>query len=158
MQEKYYNRDLSYSIWHRHPNLPKDISWIDIDACEYCDICKEPLALIELAIDVGQEEKPFTVTKKLAEKANIEAYLVLYKLDFDNPIKKYSKNAQGNKVKIIHYPVISFRVKQIFPKHTKFYHLSLDRYQKFLTDMRYKHRCRSVYEQQDRPFAKTLPG
>jgi hypothetical protein len=53
---------------------------IDIDITEYCSKCGEPLALIETAIDKGQEFKPTRVTVKLAQKAGIKAYLIYYKI------------------------------------------------------------------------------
>lgn len=81
-------RDLTYSAWHRRHstrrfvgiNQAQLLAQIDLDASlwvEYDDGTKEPLALIESARDVGQW-KPGTVTRKLAEKAGIPAFVVLY--------------------------------------------------------------------------------
>ena len=64
-QEEVYNtRDRSYSAWHRRKSTGRFIGFehaqllamIDLDASlyvEYDDGTKEPIALIETAIDVG---------------------------------------------------------------------------------------------------------
>jgi hypothetical protein len=91
MQEERFNsRDRSYSAWHRRNSLRRfvgiecaqTLTMIDLDASlyvEYDDGTKEPLALIETAMDTGQERKPATVTKKLAQRAGIPAYILLYR-------------------------------------------------------------------------------
>ena len=77
--ERYGTRDLTFSQWHR--SLPNHCTAIDVDFLEYCQRCRAPLALIELARDVGQAFKPTTVLERLAERAGIRGYVVLYKLD-----------------------------------------------------------------------------
>ena len=62
LKERYGKRDLTYSSWHRPESISRflekryayNLDFIDLDAIEYCHFCKEPLALIELAQDVGQ--------------------------------------------------------------------------------------------------------
>jgi len=74
---------------------------------EYDDGTKDPLALIETAMDRGQTMKPATVTKKLAERCSpqIKAYILLYKL------------AQQPNPADPKWPDIeSFRVKRIWPE------------------------------------------
>ena len=57
-----------------------------INSIEYDDWSKEPLALLELAQDIGQDLKPATVIAALARRAGIEAFVVLYTLaDSANP-------------------------------------------------------------------------
>lgn len=90
-QETYGTRDLSYSKWHR--TLSDDCTYIDIDCLEYCDRCKCPLALVELAQDRGQERKATTVMRRLAHMANLPAFLVFYQID----------------------PEPRFRVRQVYP-------------------------------------------
>lgn len=117
MQEEIYNsRDRSYSAWHRRASLRRFVGieraqtlvMIDLDASlyvEYDDGTKEPLALFETAMDRGQLFKPATVTTKLAERAGIPAYVVLYKLSgFPN-----SADPQWMDIE-------SFRVKRLRPK------------------------------------------
>jgi hypothetical protein len=86
------------------------LAMIDLDACpyvEYDDNTKEPLALIEIAKDIGQSFKIATVTRNLALKAGIEAYSLLY-----TP-SKHSNPADNQ------WPDIEcFRVKQIYPVTT----------------------------------------
>ena len=55
--EKYYNRPSHYSSWHR--TLDDRFAMVDIDALHFCDVCKTPLAVMELAQDVGQHKKSF---------------------------------------------------------------------------------------------------
>lgn len=115
MQEEIYGaRDLSYSKWHRASSIKRfiseknatQLSMIDVDVCiyvEYADNLKIPLALIEVAMDVGQEYKTATVTKNLANKANIPAIVLLYK------VSKTDKNPSDSK----YYDIESFRYKTI---------------------------------------------
>lgn len=73
--EKHGTRDRTYSLWHR--DLDDELHMIDIDSCEFCVVCKQPLALIETAIDVGQDKKTY-YTENLARAAAIPAYVLLY--------------------------------------------------------------------------------
>lgn len=96
-REKSGVRDLTYSHWHRIDSIQRYIThkeaWhlgmIDIDDCEYCRHCYEPLALIELAQDVGQEYKPSMVTTKLAKRAGIPAFQVFYTKTEDGDISSF---------------------------------------------------------------------
>jgi hypothetical protein len=57
------------------------LSMIDLDGALYCEFdgsTSEPLALIETAIDHGQSGKAATVTRRLAQRAQLPAYVVLY--------------------------------------------------------------------------------
>jgi len=122
LQEEIYNtRDRAYSAWHRRLSTRRFIgiekaqllAMIDLDASlyvEYDDGTKEPLVLIETAIDVGQAYKNATVTCKLAKRVHppIPCFVVLYKLsESKNPAdKKWSDIAQ-------------FRVKRLHPNPEK---------------------------------------
>jgi hypothetical protein len=76
-EERYGTRDLAFSRWHR--SLERDdLTWIDLDHFAYCDQCKDPLYLFELAQDVGQEWKATTITRRAAERLGVPALLVLY--------------------------------------------------------------------------------
>jgi hypothetical protein len=116
-QEEVYNtRDRSYSAWHRRKSTGRFIGFehaqllamIDLDASlyvEYDDGTKEPIALIETAIDVGQPWKAATVTTQLAKRANLPCFVVLYKLSQDstNPADTQWQDIE------------SFRVKRLWP-------------------------------------------
>ena len=116
-EEKYGTRDRSYSAWHRRNSTRRFIgienaqllAMIDLDASlyvEYDDGTKEPLALIETAQDVGQKYKTATVTKKLAMRARLTCFVVLYTLSNNpNPADKRWKD------------VSKFRVKCLYPKN-----------------------------------------
>jgi len=115
-EERFNERDRSYSAWHRRMSTRRFIgiekaqllAMIDLDASlyvEYDDGTKEPLALIETARDTGQPYKTATVTTKLAQRANIPCFVVLYKLsENSNPAdEKWNDISQ-------------FRVKRLYPK------------------------------------------
>lgn len=81
---------------------------IDLDASlyvEYDDLTKEPVALIETAIDVGQEYKSATVTKRLAERASLPAFTLLYMLGSEkNPADCGFMDITAFRVKILNWP------------------------------------------------------
>jgi hypothetical protein len=92
-EERYGCRNHSYSAWHRRHSIERFVggedahvlSMIDLDGAlfvECDDGTKEPLALFEVAVDVGQSVKPATVIRKLAQRCRGEmpAYVVLYTL------------------------------------------------------------------------------
>jgi len=103
-RQRLYGDDLTFREWHRFPTLPAYCSMIDIDIVEYCKDCRQPLALIETAIDVGQLFKPTTVTKNLAVLAGIPAYLILYKIAVKN------QSIGDCRVKKIYPPESNFRL------------------------------------------------
>jgi hypothetical protein len=119
MQEEQFNsRDRSYSAWHRRASTRRfvgiekaqTLAMIDLDASlyvEYDDGTKEPLALIETAMDRGQDFKPATVTKKLAMRCvpPVAAYVILYTL-----------SATTNAADSRWQDISRFRVKRLWPK------------------------------------------
>jgi len=118
-EEKHGTRDRSYSAWHRRLSTRRYIgiekaqllAMIDLDASlyvEYDDGTKEPIALIETAQDVGQKYKCATVTTRLAERANLPCFVVLYRLaQYKNPYDKSWKDIEA------------FRVKRLWPRPEK---------------------------------------
>lgn len=97
-EEIFGTRNQSYSQWHRAQSISRYIEpWkarllglIDLDHIIYVEYddsfaprtqkCRRPLALIEAAIDKGQNFKSAEVTAQLAEMAGIPAFVVLYSL------------------------------------------------------------------------------
>lgn len=88
-EERYGTRNGAYSAWHRARSIARfvgleraqSLSLVDADVVLYLelDACtREPLALIETAMDVGQTHKPATATAKLAQLAGLASYTVLY--------------------------------------------------------------------------------
>lgn len=118
-KEIYNSRDRTYSAWHRRLSTGRFIgieraqllAMIDLDASlfvEYDDGTKEPLALIETAQDVGQTYKTATVTLKLAQKASLPCFVVLYSPSNDlNPADDKWPD------------ILQFRVKRLWPKFEK---------------------------------------
>ena len=111
-EEKYGNRRLTYSAWHRSASTrrfvgsqTRALAMIDLDHIlwiEYEDTTKWPLALIEEAEDVGQDQKPSTVTENLATMARLPALVVLWKPGSEsNPADPQWPDIEGFRVKRI---------------------------------------------------------
>ena len=86
--ELYSLRDRSYGAWHRAPSiarfldkdLAESLTMADLDSVlftEYDHVGKVPLALVEVARDIGQD-KPASVLRRLAQLADVPAYVALY--------------------------------------------------------------------------------
>jgi hypothetical protein len=115
-EEKYGTRDRTYSAWHRRFSTRRFIgieqaqllAMIDLDMSlyvEYDDSSKEPLVLCETARDVGQYIKPATVTKKLARRSGLRAYVLLYTLS-----QEHNPADSGC------FDISKFRVRRIWPE------------------------------------------
>jgi hypothetical protein len=122
--ERFGTRDLTFSKWHRPERhggvLPEWCSAIDIDFCEYCAFCKKPLALIELARDVGQPSKPTTVLENLSRLSGVPAYCILY-------------TGQDPDV------IVAARIRRVQPNPTAFEHVDEDELKARIT--RFHTRC-----------------
>jgi len=113
--ERFGFRSAEYSSWHRTASLRRylgedlasTLSTVDLDNAiwiEHSDGAKEPLLLIETALDVEQEWKATSVIRQLARRANLPAYVVLYK-----PARHpNSGDARFNDIE-------RFRVKRVWP-------------------------------------------
>lgn len=114
-EEKFANRDLTYSAWHRRLstrrfigiNQAQLLAMIDVDATlwvEYDPQDKEPLALVETARDTGQEYKSMTVMSRLALRSRLPCFCVLYQPSTrPNPADHRFADIDG------------FRIKRIWP-------------------------------------------
>lgn len=114
-EERFGRRPSQYSSWHRRLSVRRFVgiekaqllSMIDLDGALYCEFdstTSEPLALIETAEDRGQHRKVATVTKRLAERARLPAYVVLYRpAPYPNP----ADTSQDD--------IDSFRVRRLWP-------------------------------------------
>lgn len=114
-QERYAVRDISYSAWHRTRSISRyvgleraqSLCMVDVDTVLYLEVdaaLREPLALVEVAQDVGQVEKPASAMARLAAKAGIAAYVALYRIgDKPNPADPMAHDITG------------FRVKRLWP-------------------------------------------
>ncbi|VWD20207.1 hypothetical protein BLA18110_05366 [Burkholderia lata] len=86
--EQYETRDRAYGAWHRAPSIGRflpashaeSLTMVDLDSVlftEYDNNGKIPLALVEVARDIGQD-KPAGVMQHLARLAGVPAYVALY--------------------------------------------------------------------------------
>jgi hypothetical protein len=117
-EETFHTRERAYSAWHRRASTRRFVgiekaqalAMIDVDVAlwvEYDDATKEPLALIETAMDRGQDVKPATVTKRLAQRCypTLPAYILLYRLA-----------ATPNPADPEHLDIDQFRVRRLWPR------------------------------------------
>lgn len=113
--ERYETRDRAYGVWHRAPSIGRylradqaeSLTMADLDSVlftEYDAGQKVPLALVEVARDIGQE-KPTSVLQQLARLANVPAYVALYRPALSaNP-----SNPNWDDIE-------SFRVRRLWPQ------------------------------------------
>ena len=94
-----------YSDFHRKYD---GIAYIDVDSVECCQYCYEPLAIIETCYDKGQEWKATTLSKIIASRLNIPCFLVFY--------KELTPTS------------LTFRIKRIRSRQTKFQIMSEDQW------------------------------
>lgn len=115
-EERYGTRDLTYGFWHRARSTQRFIgieaaqrlTMCDVDSTlwvEYGASDKEPLCLVEAAIDVGQPYKSATVARNLARRANLPCFVVLY-------TRAHEPNPADSRCRDIE----RFRIKRLWPK------------------------------------------
>lgn len=114
-QERYGFRNAAYSAWHRPDSVSRYIDleqaqllgMIDLDVALYLEFDRRgyyPVALVEVAVDVGQDHKCASVTQNLARLSELPAVLLLYKLSPNpNPTQPEVNDIQG------------FRFKKLYP-------------------------------------------
>ena len=122
-QERYGTRDLTFSQWHR--TLSDDATCIDLDLLEYCRRCRQPLAFLELARDVGQAFKPTTVLERLAKKAEVPAFLIMYEL-----LSQTNTTTIGD-----------CRVRRVYPDPTGFKILTITEVGRWIESIHERHKC-----------------
>jgi hypothetical protein len=113
--EQYDVRDRAYGAWHRAPSIRRylhatqaeSLTMVDLDSVlftEYDHCGKLPLALVEVARDIGQD-KPAGVMQQLAQLANVPAYVALY----TPALAANPSNPNWSDIE-------SFRVKRMWPR------------------------------------------
>lgn len=121
-------RSLLYSGWHRPRSTRRYVGavtaaklcMIDIDACEYCCMCGEPLALIETQVSTAPPKRA-RVTERLSTLADIPAYSVSIEEQDAEPVL--------------------FRVQQRIPTLSSVRDLTPREYAQFLWSLRDHHVC-----------------
>lgn len=114
-EEQFLIRDRAYGVWHRSRSIGRFIgtreaqtlTMADLDSVlfvEYGYSNKLPLALVEVARDIGQE-KPTGVIHQLARMADIPAFVALY-----------STAATANPASPAWHDIEAFRVRRVWPK------------------------------------------
>ncbi|WP_175787069.1 hypothetical protein [Burkholderia anthina] len=114
-EEQFLIRDRSYGVWHRSRSISryigereaKALTMADLDSVlfvEYGYGNKLPLALVEVAQDIGQE-KPTGVIRELAKMANLPAFVALY-----------TPAQQANPISPAWHDIDGFRVRRVWPK------------------------------------------
>lgn len=76
----YYKSNGDFNDFHREWD---GLAGIDVDFCEVCPRCYEPLCMIETAYDKGQNYKTTTFTEILITRLKIPGFLVFYRKDTD---------------------------------------------------------------------------
>ena len=119
----------AFNEWHRRDSIKRFLSGkyakfeadqlraIDIDLVEYCARTGRVVLLHEVARDNGKDDKPTAVVRALAEQSGCRALCTLVTLaDTPNPASP-------------EYPDIAgFRVRQVWPKPTRFHRISVQEY------------------------------
>ena len=106
-----------YSDFHRKYD---GIAYIDIDSVECCQLCYEPLAIIETCYDKNQKYKATTLSKIVASRLNIPCFLVFY--------KELTKDT------------LTFRVKRIRASNTYFKVMNEKQWVSVLLDLQNNHK------------------
>ena len=115
----YYKSNGDYNDWHRQF---EGLAGIDLDFCEVCPKCYEPLAVKETCFDKNQQFKATTLTKMVGERLNIPAFLIFY-TPLDNDTMK-------------------FRIKRVSEPTTEIYEVSQKEWLNYLYSLQEEHsRC-----------------
>jgi hypothetical protein len=140
LTERTGRRSLCYSGWHRPDSTGRyvgrraasDMTMIDVDACEYCCRCREPLALIETQESLGVP-KWAPVMQRLAELAGIPAFSISVAVDHScQPSERCLCDP------------VSFRVARLSPLHADLGTLDPAGMARFLLSLRGDHACREA--------------
>jgi len=126
-KERRFRNNLWYSNWHRNhlPSLYRRrghrMHVADRDFTEVCPDCREAIAIVEEVLIRGQnlEDKATTITRKLAGKLGVPAYLVGTVLDDDawNAIKdEYAELSTRISDLERRVPIRGFLVRNILKK------------------------------------------
>lgn len=135
-------RPLIYSGWHRVQKVKALIGtvraaklvMVDIDSCEACAYCSEPVALIETA-HTAREPKAAPITAALARRAGITAFSVSYYGDIERTRchECGRPDERGD--------ITQFLVRQIEPSEPWVRRMDTRQYAEFLESLRTDHVC-----------------
>lgn len=114
-EEQFLIRDRAYGVWHRSRSISRfigkrearNLTMADLDSVLFVEFGysnKLPLALVEVARDIGQE-KATGVIHQLARMADIPAFVALY-----------SPAATANPASPAWHDIEAFRVRRVWPR------------------------------------------
>lgn len=124
-----YGEDLTYAEWHRnalpalYARVGHRLDLADRDWTEFCHHCKEPLALYEEVIDRGQDlaDKATTVTRRLAGRAGLPAFLVAPRIERDRETQdEIDSHHRAIRELEARAPIVYFTARQITPDPGQF--------------------------------------
>ena len=113
----YYKSNGDYNDWHRQF---EGLAGIDLDFCEVCPKCYEPLAVKETCFDKNQKFKATTLTKMVGDRLKIPAFLIFY-TPLDNDTMK-------------------FRIKRVCEPMTEIYEMKQEEWLDYLYSLQKEHR------------------
>ena len=113
----YYKSNGDYNDWHRQF---EGLAGIDLDFCEVCPKCYEPLAVKETCFDKNQKFKATTLTKMVGDRLKIPAFLIFY-TPLDNDTMK-------------------FRIKRVSEPMTEIHEVSQEEWLSYLYSLQKEHR------------------
>lgn len=126
-RRRFYGEDFAYPEAHR-TELPllyrrtgHRLDMCDRDFTEFCHWCKDPIGLFELVRNVGQDlnDKATTVTRRLASRAAIPAFLVAWRVDRPDETQARIDTLNRELIDLCtRHPIASFRARQLYPRRS----------------------------------------
>ena len=113
----YYKSNGDYNDWHRQF---EGLAGIDLDFCEVCPKCSEPLAVKETCFDKNQKYKVTTLTKMVGDRLKIPAFLIFY-----TPLPN---------------DTMKFRIKRVSEPMTEIYEVNQEEWLDYLYSLHKEHR------------------
>ena len=152
MARQIYAKDVSFNAYsHTHRESHDGIAYMDVDKVGCCIACLEPLFLAELTRHKEAREdytKGHRLIKRLAEKANLNAYIVWFHEELER--------------------VYKVTVRKVSPSYSKIMSCSWEEWLSFLASFQVKHypsctrkdlfmkKINSLTDAQKKDYAKIL--
>lgn len=139
--------DPTFGLWHRNyltdlwRALGHRLLFADRDWTEVCNFCRQPIALIEEVLDVGQnlDEKSVRWTQKLGLAARVPAYLVAPRLKRSQERAKRIKKLEAELRDLYcEDDIEQFTVKNLIP-HGPLHEYSVEDYALFTAALHRMH-------------------
>lgn len=159
-----YGEDLTYAEWHRntlaelYPRRGHRLDQADRDWTEACHFCREPLCVAEEVIDRGQDlnDKATTITRRMAERANIPGWLIAPKFSRPVEIQRRIDRLQAEVLRLeARYPITYFTVKRLWPQPAPLEQLWPDEFAAEIYLLHRDHHQTCPRAQRDDPVWKT---